>query len=117
MIKVEPKINLMMKSGSEELLDTDFLEGIEEEIDIIDEFAENLNADNLSEKRIGTGVSEPRNSYGRSDLCASDKVFQKQDSNERQDDDTNVSGMKLSIASKERELKERASSQSSTNKK
>ena len=115
MIKVEPKINLMVKTASEEVLDTDLLEGIEEEVDIVDEFTEDLNADNSLEKRIGSGESEPRNSYGRSDLCASDKIFQKQDSNERQDDDTNASGMKLSITSKEKDP--RASSLSSTNKK
>lgn len=68
MIKVEPKINLVVKSGSEELLDIDLLDGIEEEIGMVDEFEEDLNVDNSLEKCIGKGESEPRNSYGRSDL-------------------------------------------------
>jgi hypothetical protein len=83
MIKVEPKRNLISRSGSESILKTESMSKLEEDRDIGDEFAEtNVNTNNelSSGKHIPTETSDRRFSYGKSDLSGSDKDFKRHDS-------------------------------------
>ena len=118
MVKVAQKVNIMSKSGSEQLFDTEQLSKWEEDIDIGEEFVE-LDPDSLisTEKPIGSLSSEARNSLQKSNRTSSLTKLEKCDSGDKQDEDTNISGVKVSISSRGNKVKDECTPQPSTHKK
>ena len=120
MIKVAPKMTLLNRSGSEQLVGIEHLGTFDEDRDIGHELIEDQpksNKNRYSDPLSITDLSN-KNSHGnKNDFSKTDVSDPKKWSEDKNEDETNASGQKLSLSSNEKLSQENRSCTSILHKK